>query len=195
MTVQAVAWRPPQGPDDPAMAKVSALLDYVVQHPEFAGIPTDADGQRRMAAAALANPNVAKWEVWDDDRFCGLLLLHDVVPLHTATFDLCLVDGNLVGKRTLLQNFLRMCFTDLGFQRIGMQIPEGFRLERFARSVLGFRYEGERRARSPELPAALNMTWVAKQGARRERAHWGGQRWRDLMLLRLLADEYETSPA
>jgi hypothetical protein len=71
-----------------------------------------------------------------------------------------------------------------------MEVPEGIRLERFARKVLNFRLEGESRPRNPEMPRALADTWVARQGSRREQGYFTGTEWKDIVLLRLLACEW-----
>lgn len=129
------------------------------------------------------------WTTHDGPTLTGGIMLTKVVPNVEANLLFLFFDRNLVGKRTLLRNIIGLCFTEFGLNRVGMEVPEGVKLERFARR-LGFGYEGEGRPRNPELPASLADSWVAKQGSRIEQAHWTGSEWKDLIRLRVLASEW-----
>jgi hypothetical protein len=170
--------------------KNTILLDAFAAHPEFLTTPADPDTARRVGAYMLTHPEHIVFEVWKDQEITGVMILTRVVPRVDALLHFLFVDKDLVGKRKLLQNFIGYCFTDLGFNRLSMEVPEGVKIERFARRVLRFRYEGESRPRNPELPKALDDVWLARQGSRREQSYSDGTTWKDIVLLRLLACEW-----
>ena len=122
------------------------------------------------------------------------MILTRLVPQVDALIHFLFLDKNLANKRKLLGKILTYCFTDLGFHRLSMEVPEGIRLERFARKALGFRLEGEIRDRNPELPKCLTNDWVARQGSRIEQGYYDGQVWSDILRLRLLASERVGEP-
>lgn len=175
----------------------TALLDGLVAEPNFLPYPQPPEIAREMWAHVLANPYNIIWTSYCDKSLTGLILLQRVIPRVDALFDFLFLDKNLVSKRKLLQNLIGVCFTEFGFHRLSMEMPEGVRLERFARKVLGFTYEGETSVKSSELPsegargwASKNPQWIARQGSRMEQAHFDGTEWKDIVKLRLLASEY-----
>lgn len=167
----------------------TALLDEFVAHPEFLSHPLPPDQARAVGAHLLTDPNNIVWATYSKDTLTGVVLLTRVVPKVDALLHFLFLDRDLSSKRKLLTNLLRHCLTDLGFHRLSMEVPEGIRLERFARRTLGFRLEGEIRDRNPELPKCLDNVWVAKQGSRREQSYFNGRSWSDILLLRLLSGE------
>lgn len=172
-------------------ARITALLDRFVATPSFVAYPCPEATRRDLGAQLLTNPAHLVYEAWQDGASVGVLLLDRIVPKVDARFHFLFLDRHLVGKRKLLINFLGFCFRDLGFHRISMEVPDGHGLEKFIRRTLGFRYEGEGRSRHRDLHDNLSQRWVAGQGSRREGAHFDGNAWRDIMLLRLLASEWE----
>jgi RimJ/RimL family protein N-acetyltransferase len=189
----------PYDPFDGNPVKHTLVLDALVAQPGLLSYPMSPDEARVFWAGVLTNPTHVIFEAWQDGRVVGIILLTRIVPHVDAVLTFLFTDNNLVGKRKLLTNFLGFCFTDLGFHRLSMEIPEGARkIDRFARRVLGFRYEGEARTKTPDLPSApdrdaisKNSVWVARQGARREASRFDGERWSDVVTLRLLASEWE----
>jgi hypothetical protein len=182
--------------------RITTLIDTFVANPRFATYPWPDDIRRTHAVQTLGNPGNLVFEAWKDGQFCGILLLEHIIPFVDASFHFLFVDHDLVGKRALIVNFLGTCFRDMGFHRLSMEVPDFPNKERrrrqessllrFLRDSLGFRYEGEERARSKELSDVLSNEWVAKQGSRRSQAHFDGETWRDIVLLRLLASEWES---
>ena len=180
----------------------SALLDAFVAFPEFLAYPHDPEQARALGARLLTNPEHITFGTYNGADLTGVIMLTRVSPRMDALLHFMFLDRDLVGKRKLLRNFIGFCFADLGFNRLSMEVPDikiqkedggetrGLRLERFARRALGFRLEGEIRDRNPELPKALSNDWVARQGSRREQAYFDGERWHDVILLRLLAREW-----
>lgn len=168
----------------------TALLDAFVAHPEFLTYPTTPEDARIVWAAMLVDPANMVWVTYSDHALTGVMWLSYIVPKVTALLHFTFLDRDLVSKRKLLKNLLSYCFTDLGLHRVSMEVPEGVRLERFARKVLDFRLEGEIRNRNPELPKCLSNDWVARQGSRREQSYFDGEKWTDILLLRLLASEW-----
>lgn len=177
-------------------ARLTLILDELVARPQWMNIPMSAEDLRKNYAAHLTNPANGIYEVWQGGTLVGILTLHGIVPGMEAILHFVFFDGNLVGKRTLLRQFIAKCFRDFGFRRLVMQIPEPVdTLIRFARAKLGFRYEGETVVTGHPSLAVLGMenpqVWVARQGSRKEQAHWQGDRWVDVIRLRLLASECE----
>ncbi len=173
------------------LSRVDTLLETFVANPTFATYPWPADVRREHAVQTLSSPQNLVFEAWKDGAFCGILLLEQIIPFVDAKFHFLFTDHDLVGKRKLLANFLGTCFADMGFHRISMEVPEGMKIEKFARSALGFRYEGEDRDRHRQLPKSFTDDWVARQGSRRTQAHFDGEVWRDIVLLRLLASDWQ----
>lgn len=166
------------------------LLDAFVAHPEFLNYPHSQEEARAIGAHLLTDPSHFIWASYNDKDLTGVILLTRIVPRVDALLHFFFIDQNLAAKRKLLQNIIGYCFTDLGLNRLSMEVPEGVRLERFARKVLNFRLEGETRQRNPELPKSLSDNWVARQGSRREQGYFDGTTWSDILLLRLLASEW-----
>jgi hypothetical protein len=166
------------------------LLDAYAAHPAHLSYPVSPDQARQIFGTVLMDPQNIVYEVWKDEQSVGVILLTRVVPRVDALLYWVFTDRDLVGKRKLLRNFISFCFGDLGFHRLSMELPEGSRSERFSRRVLSFLLEGESRPRNPEVPKCLTDDWVARQGSRRQDAAWDGERWVDIVLLRLLASEW-----
>jgi hypothetical protein len=180
----------PYDPFEGNPVKNTMILDAFVAHPEFLTHPYSPEEIRAIGAGILTDPGNLIFETWKDQEFVGVIILTRVVPRVDALLHFLFTDKDLVGKRKLLQNFIGFCFTDLGFNRLSMEVPEGVRIERFARKVLRFRYEGESRPRNPELPKSLDDVWVARQGSRIESGYYDGTTWSDILRLRLLACEW-----
>jgi hypothetical protein len=138
----------------------------------------------------LTDPCNVIWASYSGKTLTGIIFLSRVVPHIDALLHFLFLDKNLVSKRKLLQGIIRLCFTEFGFNRLSMEVPEGVRLERFARRTLGFQLEGSDRPRNPEVPKSLTDDWVARQGSRRQASHFDGTVWKDVLLLRLLACEW-----
>lgn len=172
-------------------ARIKAILDRFVATPSFVAYPCPAETRRDLGAHMLTDPTHLVYEAWQDGASVGVMILDRIVPKVDARFHFLFLDRNLVGKRRLLINFLGFCFRDLGFYRISMEAPDGHGIEKFIRRTLGFRYEGEVRKRHRDLHDNLSQRWVAGQGSRREAGLYDGNAWRDIMLLRLLASEWE----
>ena len=176
--------------------RLTLILDELVARPQWMNIPMSSEDLRGHYAHHLTNPANGVFEVWQGGTLVGILTLHGIVPGMEAVLHFVFFDGNLVGKRTLLKQFIAKCFRDFHFRRLVMQIPEDVEtLIRFARAKLGFRYEGEAVVTGHPALAALGMenphVWIARQGSRKEQAHWSGDRWVDVIRLRLLASECE----
>lgn len=195
---------PYRGPDMGWEAN-TALLDHMSAHPLWFAGGGDAESARIMAAWMLTHPEYMKWEIWNAGRFAGMLLLSRLVPRVDAVLHFTFLPASqsgvtLFGARRLLWNFIGHAFETYDLQRISVEVPEhAGQLAKFLRQRLAFRYEGEgntERLQRNKIGVRLEVpgapTWVAGQGSRREKAHWNGQDWSDLILLRLLRAEYET---
>jgi RimJ/RimL family protein N-acetyltransferase len=167
-----------------------AILDAFVANPHFLSYPQEPFAARQIGIWMLTDPGHVVFEAWRDKELLGVMLLTRIQPKVDALVHFLFLDKDLVGKRKLLQNFIDFCFTELEFHRLSMEVPEGIRLERFARKVLRFRLEGEIRPRNPELPKSLSDSWVARQGSRTEQGYFDGTTWSDILRLRLLASEW-----
>ena len=108
-------------------------------------------------------------------------------------------DRLLLGRRPLILSMMGWAFRELRLRRLSVEVPEHLdALVRFARAKLGFRFEGEPLAAAHKEVQALAKRrihgparWVARWGARRERCHFDGSEWRDLVCLRLMREEYD----
>lgn len=169
------------------------LLDAFVAHPEFLAYPMEPDQARALGAALLTDVHNIVWVTYSGQTLTGCVILTRIQPEVDALLHFLFLDKNLKSKRKLLKNLIAHCFIELGLNRLSMEVPEGVRLEHFARKVLGFRLEGETRPRSPALPKNLTDNWVARQGSRREASYFDGTEWKDILLLRLLAREWVES--
>ena len=190
MALLAVPYQPFRG--DPR--RNTAILDHLVAHPQWVTSPVTPEEARVVAAAYLTAPDHLIWEVWNDGTLVGILLLTNLTQSLDALFHFVFFDHNLIGKRRFLRRFLTYCFSDRHFRRLTMHIPEHIStLIHFARVSLGFRFEGE--GRGHKLLESLKIehpaVWVAKQGSRREQGHYHDGAWRDVMVLRLLAEEHQ----
>lgn len=187
----------------PGNPKHSLILDQLCARPYWTQAPMSPDDLRRNYALLLSKgltdvatqPEYGIFEVWRGGTLVGILTLHGIIPGIEAVLHFVFFDGNLIGKRTLLKQFIRTCFRDYGFRRLLMQVPEPVEtLIRIARK-LGFRCEGETALAGHPALERLGMDhperWVARQGSRKQAAHWYGGQWVDLIQLRLLASEVE----
>lgn len=196
----------PNGPE-----KLEYILQQAMDRPEWFATPHDRDQRMQSAYWILVNPGHLTWEVWRGSELVGILLLWRITPKVDALLHFVFFDRNLSGKVRLLRRFLRYCFTDLGFQRISLEIPEDVpTLVSFARRKLSFRFEGEDAFKQHPLVSELESltgssgnphVWWASVGSRRERTHWRDTsvgkrgkvfpaRWIDTICLRLTAPEF-----
>ena len=154
--------------------KNTRILEECAKHPERFTLPMTRADIMTTAAWYLTDPGNLAWEVWNGSEIIGILLLDRIVPRVDARWHFMFFDGNLVGKQALLQEFVRRAFT-LPLERLSMEVPENVAsLISFVRRKLGFSYEGG------------NL-----KGSRRERSHLDGERWHDVILLRLRKSELE----
>ena len=153
------------------LTKNDAILARAVEHPEnFLVSPRSGDVEL-LVAHALTSPDNATWEVWRNDTFVGIIHLDHIVPECDARLHFVFLDNVLADKAALLRTFVQQCFTLFGFERLSFEVPDHLStLQSFARRHLGFRHESGTRSR-------------------RERAYFDGDRWHDVVLLRLLAEE------
>lgn len=201
--------RPGETPEQ-AGARASLILDRMVEHPFWFSTPMDHAAIRESAAWLLTHPEHQKHEIWLGGRLVGMILLSRLSPGVDALLHFTLFGVSLLSARTLLWNFIgHHCFGTLGLQRVSFEVPEHVTtLAKFMRSRLAFRYEGEvcldstpfaghliEHLRDKRKAGRWHMTdpasSLAKLGARREASHWDGERYRDVLLLRLLKSEYD----
>ena len=191
----------PFDPERGGLEKANLILEHAVQHPEWFPVPLSEEQRAESAWMVITHPLHLSWEVWRGEDLVGILLLTDIVPQVEARLHFLFFDRSLVGKTRLLTRFLRFCFEDLGFQRIGLWVPEFVKtLESFARRKLKFTYEGEAALRMHKTvlqwkersPGDNIEVWMARRGSRRERAHWHADGWHDVICLRLTAPEFHT---
>lgn len=168
----------PYQPFSGTPTKNDRILAECEKHPERFTLPMSRSDIRVNVAWYLTDPDNRVWEVWNGQQICGTFLMTRITPGVDALWHFVFFDGDLLGKRSLLTAFAERAFDELNLQRLSLEIPEHVKtLIKFARTKLGFRYEGEDRVKHESL---------AYQGSRRERAHFDGTRWSDVMLLRLL---------
>jgi hypothetical protein len=195
----AVPFNPYIGPPE----KLTVILDHMCAHPLWFAAPMTPEAIRKDCAGYLADQSNMKWEVWLGGRLVGMVLLTRIVPRVDALLHFTFFGISLFSTRKLLWNLMGHIFEELDLQRISFETPESVKgLVAFARSKLGFRYESELNCSNHPLVAFLKShdagrfhaadapTWIAKQGSRREAAHWDGKKWRDVALLRLRRDEF-----
>jgi RimJ/RimL family protein N-acetyltransferase len=172
------------------------LLDHLVSHPQWIGNPNlSPEDLRLVHATILTDPRNRLFECWRGPEFVGVLYLTEIFPGVGATLHFTFLDAELRGKAKLLHQFIGRCFNEFGFHRLTMYIPEHVEtLASYARRKLGFRFEGEPRDHPlyGKLGTENPSVWVARQGSRREKMHWDEKtgQWSDLIVLRLLKDEY-----
>lgn len=179
-------------------ARNATVLDSVAGLPNMFPVVSSVEERRLVVAQYLTNPENVCWGIWRGGALCGILLLTRVTPgvdalCHIAFFDKCLWD-----KQTLLRNMIGVVFRSLALQRLSAEIPSHLEpLIRFARTKLGFRFEGEPTAATHVVtgrlgPLGVNnpARWLAHWGSRREQAHFDGTTWVDVVCLRILREEY-----
>jgi RimJ/RimL family protein N-acetyltransferase len=163
------------------------ILDTFCDHPSWMTIPAAPEVMRVIAAKVLTDPANRIMEVWNGGEFVGLLLLTGITPGVDGLVHFVFFDRNLVGKRRLILNWLDQCFEEFELQRVTLEVPETVEvLASFARRKLGFKFEGEDRQKDVKHQDAVH---IAKQGSRKERAHFDKGEWRDILRLRLLREE------
>lgn len=187
--------------------KHTPLFDHLVAHPYWFSVSLDPDEVRREAAGGLCLPDTRAWEVWEETTMVGLLVLTKLLPGLDATVHFTFWRTNLFAARRLIHAWLGVVFQDYDLQRVTVEVPEHTKgILAFVRQRLGFRFEGEADCASHKIGVFLESDaakkhgiltheagmWLAKQGSRRECAHWDpkAQKFRDVLILRLLRREY-----
>ena len=184
--------------------RLPLVMEHMAANPLWFADNATPDDARFAAAWMLTDPSFWKYEIYSGGTFAGMFLLSRVVPKVDAVFHFTLLPAKdtgvtLFGCRKLAWNFLGYAFEAFQLQRISAEIPEYKpKLAHWLRQRLGFKYEGEgnldRLRKNPGvtiLDTATAPTHVAGVGSRRERSHWDGTQWRDLVLMRLLKSEYD----
>lgn len=179
--------------------RFTVLLDFLCDHPSWITIPCDdPDARRLLFITVLTDPKNRIWEVWHGSELVGMLYLGEIRPLISGLVHWTFLDRELRGKRDLLWTWFGDCFRQWEFQSLMVGVPEFVdTLLHYVRSKLGFHFQGESTVAGHPALAALGMenpqVWVARQGSRRERAHWHAKdaRWADVYMLRLLRSEYD----
>lgn len=185
--------------DERRAAINETLLTGCLNLPLLFSLPGNEQERKLAVAAWLTDPNAFNWEVWFHGTLVGILGVTRVAYGLDALAHLAFFDRQLLGRRQLVLTMMAWCFRELRLQRLSVEIPEHIpALIRFVRVKLGFRYEGEGlAAKHPEVRALTERRingperWVAKFGARRERCHWDGTGWQDLITLRILKEEFD----
>lgn len=202
MGLVAVPYRPFTGNDQADEARNSKILEALSQLPNLFPLRYTPEQRRTIIAATLVDPSNVAWEIWRDAELVGILLLTRIVRGLDALAHLAFFDKKLVGKRTLLRNMIARAFRELALQRLSVEIPAHLEpLIQFVRTKLDFRFEGEYQAAehpaTKGLPSGINNAprWLAHWGSRRERMHFDGERWHDVIVLRLLATELREDEA
>lgn len=187
--------------------RLEKLLAHMCDKPGWFNHPMTADEIYATSLMTLADATVWKWEIWRGGEFAGMLILDRLSPKVDALFHFTLFPGiPLFGLQKLLADFLGYAFQQFDLQRVSVEVPEHHpKLIRFFRQRLGFKYESElhleghslvelmggKDARRLNLHMTEPVPWLARLGSRREHAHWDGQQYRDLILLRLLRSEHQ----
>lgn len=207
----AIPYQPFRGSPEADAERNSRIIEHVLNRPFWFNSGMTDEDRRLSIVWMLTDQTMYKWEIWKGGDFVGIILLDRVVPRVDAVFHFTLWGTSLVSARRLLKSFLAYAFDVFDLQRISIEVPEqNSKFMRFMRSSLGFRLEGELDCKESQLAACLATgkvsgiggaasvgeaaTWLAKFGSRREKAHWDGQRYRDIFLLRLLKAEIEPAP-
>lgn len=183
--------------------RYTRLLDHIAANVNWFATAMNPEEARANALWMMGDTAHWKWDVYNGGTFAGIFLIHRITPKVDAQFHFTLLPQKetgvtLFGSRKLVWNFLGYVFEAFQLQRISVEIPEYHpKLAHWFRQRLHFRYEGERdieRLRKTKcvtiLPDRAAETHIAAVGSRRERSHWDGTVWRDLILMRLLASEY-----
>lgn len=199
MGLVAVPYRPFTGDEAADEARNTKILDGVAGLPNMFPVKTTLDERRLTVAQTLVDPANVAWEIWRDGQLVGILLLTRIVRGVDALAHFAFFDKKLVGKRSLLRNMIGHVFRELRLQRLSVELPAHLDpLIRFVRTKLSFKFEGEVEAGTHPalkgLPPGINnpAKWLAHWGSRRERMHFDGTQWHDVVLLRVLASEWET---
>lgn len=176
-----------------------ALLNGLVSLPGIFPLPYTDDLKRIALASLLTDPDNVVWEVWQGGELIGVMLIDHLIPNLEGRAHFGFFDRQLWGKRDLVIKMMAWAFEALNLQRIDVEIPETIdTLIRFCRVKLGFRYPGEREASGhpivPKIEEKLRINgaaqWVAKFGSRKEKAHWNGDKFVDVVCLRVLREEF-----
>ncbi len=198
MGLVAVPYRPFTGNEQADEARNAKILDGIAGLANMFPVLHSLDERRVIVAQTLVDPANLAWEIWRDGTLVGILLLTRIVRGVDALAHLAFFDKKLVGKRALLRNMIAQAFRDLELQRLSVEIPAHLEpLIRFVRTKLGFQFEGEAQAAEHPalkgLPSGINNAprWLAHWGSRRERMHFDGTTWQDVICLRVLASDLE----
>ena len=175
------------------------ILDSLAGLPNLFPVITSIDERRVTVAQYLTDPSNVAWEIWRGGELCGIFLLTRITVGVDALCHLALFDRALWNKRTLIRNMMGVVFRDFKLQRLSAEIPEHLDpLIRFARTKLGFQYEGEQQAAQHPVTGKITARgvnnapkWMAHWGSRHERMHYDGTTYHDVVLLRLLREEYD----
>lgn len=216
-TLLAVPYRSTVGP----IEKNTIIIDWMIQHPFWLSAPCPPPVIRRECANVLALASIYNTipqsrleyyalELWDAGTFVGLVMFHRIIPYVDALFHFFLLPPvSLFRARDLLWNTLGHAFEKFNLQRISIEIPETMpKFVRIMRHKFGFKFEGEEQnAENSAISSLVGKSlgklhlathadagrWSSSLGSRRERAHWDGKEYKDIVLLRLLRSEYNNS--
>lgn len=198
-SLMAVPYRAFTGREAVDERRNQTILDSVAGLPNVFPLTTSLDERKVVVAQYLTDPQNVAWEVWRGGDLTGILLMTRIVRGLDALCHLAFFDRRLLDKRQMILNTMGWAFRELDLRRLTLEIPEHLEpLIRFARTKLGFRYEGEHLAAAH--PVALKVRdagvngegqWMAHFGSRREMSHWDGAQWRDVVTLVLLREEFE----
>src|SRR5437879_4298693 len=175
--------------DERRAAVNERLIAGCLELPNLFPIPLDELSRKIAVAAWLTDANHLFFEVWHNRTIVGIIGITRVTPGLDALAHFAFFDRQLLGRRRLILSMLQWAFKHLNLQRVTVEIPESIGpLIRFCRVKLGFRYEGERLAeRHPEILALTKRRingpaqWASKFGSRKERSHFDGTVWGDLI--------------
>lgn len=184
--------------------RLARLLEHMMSKPGWFNHPMSQEEIYANCLYLLTDSSCWKWEVWKGGEFAGMLIVNRISPKVDALFHFTIFPGiGLHGIVKLLGSFLESVFQQFDLQRVTVEVPESqSRLVRFYRQRLGFKYENECILQNhPVVPILdskaarrINITepaaWVARQGSRREKSHWDGSQYEDLLVLRLLRQEH-----
>lgn len=149
--------------------KNDVILAKCLEHPERFLVSQHVEiDPRYVVARRLTSPDNAVWEVWNGATFCGILVLDHITPFIDARWQFVFFDDELASKVEVLREFVKRCFSELGFVRLTIETPaeSGSVLTSFARRKLDAHLEGKRAC-----------------------GYFGGQRWQDVVILGILVEE------
>jgi hypothetical protein len=175
------------------------LLEGMLNVPAIFSSPGTRDERKVQIASMLTNPKNKVWTVWQGADMVGVTVLVGIAYGIDAEAHFVFFDRKIFGRKALIYKLLGVIFTELKLQRVSVEIPEHLTpLIRFVRSKLGFKFEGEDIAAKHPLLKLSDYVghperWIARIGARREKAYWRAdtEEWVDLIRLRLLRSEYD----